>query len=92
MSARAILNKLNALSDTVQDVKMSLRDNDVRVQDVEKRLDLIENEMGVLKEHLIVAIKRINDARQWVDAFIDEDKRDWRCNEEFGFATNLVLL
>ena len=84
MSARATLNKLepqiNVLSDTLQDVKMSLRGTDACVQDVvdaqerlQDRLDFVEEEMMSLKvqrvdliEHLNTAIKRINDIHQWL--------------------------
>ena len=85
MSARATLNKLepqiNALSDTLQDVKMSLGDTDECVHDVvnaqehlQDRLDVVEEEMLSLKvqrvdliKHLNTAIKRINDIHQWLN-------------------------
>ena len=77
MSARATLNKLepqiNVLSDTLQDVKMSLRGTDACVQDVvdaqehlQDRLDFVEEETMSLKVHINTAIKRINDIHQWI--------------------------
>ena len=84
MSARATLNKLepqiNVLSDTLQDVKMSLGEMSLDVQDgvdaqerLQNRLDVVEEEMLSLKvqrvdliKHLNTAIKRINDIHQWL--------------------------
>ena len=105
MSARATLNKLepqiNVLSDTLQDVKISLRGTDACVQDVvdaqerlQDRLDFVEEEMMSLKvqradliEHLNTAIKRINDIHQWLkDNLQDVTVDDLRCHEEFDFA------
>ena len=97
MSARAILNKvepqIKALSDTLQDVKLSLRGTDACVQDVvdaeerlQDRMDFIEEQMRLLKEHLNTAIKRINDIHRWVDNLVDKDNLDLRCHEEFDFA------
>ena len=98
MSARATLNKLepqiNVLSDTLQDVKMSLRETDACVQDVvdaqerlQDRLDFVEEEMMSLKVHINTAIKRINDIHQWIkDNLKDVAVVDLSCHEEFDFA------
>ena len=94
MAARATLNRIepriNVISHTLQDVKLSLRSTDARVRDVtaieehlEDRIDLIEDEVELLKEYLNTAIKRINDLHKWVDTFTD---KDLRCHEEFDFS------
>ena len=97
MAARATLNKLEpqikSLSDTLQDVKLSLHGTDACVQEVvdakgrlQDRMDFIEEEMKLLKEHLNTVIKKMKDIHRWVDNLVDKDNRDWRCYEEFGFA------
>ena len=92
MAARATLNKLEpqikSLSDTLQDVKWCVQevvDDEGRLQD---RVDFIEEEMKLLKEHLNTVIKEMNDIHRWVDNLVDKDNRDWRCYGEFGFADN----
>ena len=94
MAARATLNRIepriNVISHTLQNVKLSLRSTDARVRDVtaieerlEDRIDVIEDEVELLKEYLNTAIKRINDLHNWVDTFTD---KDLRCHEEFDFS------
>ena len=94
MAARATLNRIepriNVISHTLQNVKLSLRSTDARVRDVtaieerlEDRIDVIEDEVELLKEYLNTAIKRINDLHNWVDTFTD---KDLRCHEEFDLS------
>ena len=94
MAARATLNKLkpqiDVISNTLQDVKLSLRGTDARVRDVtaaeerlEDRVDFIEEQVELIKEHLNKAIKRINDIHKYVDTYID---KDLYCHEEVDFS------
>ena len=94
MGARAILNRvepwINVISDTVQDVQMSLIESDVGAKEaaeaqerLEDRVNLIEDEVKLLQEHLNTAIKRINDLHKWIDTLTD---KDLRCHEEFDFS------
>ena len=94
MAARATLNKLepriNVISNTLQNVKSFLRGTDGRVRDVtaaeerlKDRVDLIEEQVELIKEHLNKAIQRINAIHKYVDTYID---RDLYCDEEFDFS------
>ena len=94
MAARATLNKLepriNVISNTLQDVKIDLRGTDARLQDavaaeerLEDRVDLVEEQVELIKEHLNKAIQRINAIHKYVDTYIG---RDLYCDEEFDFS------
>ena len=94
MTARAALNtlepRINVISNTLQDVKLFLRGTDACIRDVtaaeerlENRVDVIEEQVELIKEHLNKAIKRINDIHKWVDTFID---KDLYCHKEFDFS------
>ena len=94
MAARATLNtlepRINVISNTLQDVKLSLHGTNARVRDVtaaeerlEDRVDFIEEQVELIKEHLNKTIKRINDIHKWVDTLID---KDLYCHEEFDFS------
>ena len=94
MSARATLNRLepqiNVISHTIQHVQSSLIESDVRAKEaaeaeerLEYRVNLIEDKVELIYEHLNTAIKRINDLHKWIDTLTD---KDLRCHEEFDFS------
>ena len=94
MSARATLNRLepqiNVISHTIQDVQSSLIESDVWAKEaaeaeerLEYRVNLIEDKVELLHEHLNTAIERINDLHKWIDTLTD---KDLRCHEEFDFS------
>ena len=94
MAARATLNRLepriNVISHTLQDIKLSLIESDVRGEEnadaaerLENRVNLIEDEVELIKENLNTAIERINALNKRVNTFTD---KDLRCYEEIDYS------